>query len=121
MPRKPNRAALCSALAVCLFALASLRAREDIPHAQDRPPGPALSPQEAMAKMQLPPGFRAELAAAEPDLVNPTAMTFDDRGRIWVCESVEYPRKTSGPGKDRVKILEDTDGDGRFEKVKVFA
>ena len=90
------------------------------PHAQDRPPGPALSPQEAMAKMQVPPGFRLELVACEPDVVNPTAMTFDDRGRIWVCESIEYPRKEPGPGRDRVKILEDADGDGRFEKTTIF-
>ena len=91
-----------------------------VPHGQDRPPGPALSPQEAMAKMQLPPGFKVELAAAEPDVVNPTAMTFDDRGRIWVCESFEYPRREPGPGRDRIRILEDTDGDGRYEKVTVF-
>ena len=87
---------------------------------QDRPPGPALSPQEAMAKMQLPPGFKVELAAAEPDVVNPTAMTFDDRGRIWVCESVEYPRRQAGKGQDRVKILEDKDRDGTYETVKIF-
>src|SRR3954452_24709746 len=78
MPTKPNRAALCSALAVCLFALTSLRAQNVIPYAQDRPPGPALSPKEAMAKMQLPQGFKVELAAGEPDVVNPTAMTFDE-------------------------------------------
>ena len=91
-----------------------------VPHGQDRPPGPALSPQEAMAKMQLPPGFKVELAAAEPDVVNPTAMTFDDRGRIWVCESFEYPRREPGPGRDRIRILEDTDNDGRYEKVTIF-
>ena len=91
-----------------------------MPHGQDRPPGPALSPQEAMAKMQVPPGFKVELVAAEPDVVNPTAMTFDDRGRIWVCESFEYPRREPGPGRDRVRILEDKDHDGRFETVKVF-
>jgi glucose/arabinose dehydrogenase/mono/diheme cytochrome c family protein len=62
-----------------------------------------------------------ELAACEPDVVNPTAMTFDERGRIWVCESLEYPRRSPGPGKDRVKILEDKDHDGRFETVKIFA
>src|SRR4051794_13411747 len=63
------------------------------PQGQSAPPGPALSPEAAMARMKLPPGFKAELVAAEPDLVNPTAFTFDDRGRIWVTESVEYPRR----------------------------
>src|SRR5687767_11380601 len=109
-----------AAIVLCCVTLPYARAQNVVPHAQDRPPGPALSPQEAMAKMQVPPGFRVELVASEPDLVNPTAMTFDDRGRIWVCESVEYPRREPGKGKDRVKILEDADGDGRFEKVKIF-
>lgn len=71
--------------------------------------------------MTVPEGFSVELVAAEPDLVNPVAMTFDERGRVWVTESVEYPRKAPGPGKDRVKILEDTDGDGAVDKVKIFA
>ena len=91
-----------------------------VPHGQSKPPGPALSPREAMAKMTLPPGFKVTLAAAEPDVVNPTAFTFDDRGRIWLCESVEYPRRSPGKGKDRVKILEDADRDGTFEKVTIF-
>src|SRR5262245_3498755 len=79
---------------------------EPIPHAQDRMPGPALSPAEALAKMQVPEGFSVELVASEPDLVNPVAMTFDEKGRIWVTESLEYPRHSAGPGRDRVKILE---------------
>src|SRR5262245_44925714 len=83
-----------------------------IPHAQDKPPGPALSPREAMAKMTLPEGFRVELVASEPDIVNPVAMTFDERGRVWITESLEYPRQSPGPGRDRIKVLEDTDGDG---------
>jgi len=71
--------------------------------------------------MVVPEGFTVELVAAEPDLVNPVAMTFDERGRIWVTESFEYPRREAGPGRDRVKILEDTDRDGRVDKVTVFA
>lgn len=95
--------------------------KERIPHNQSKPPGPALSPQEAMEKMQVPPGFHVELVASEPDLVNPVAMTFDERGRVWVTESLEYPRLSPGPGQDRIKILEDTDHDGRMDTVKVFA
>src|SRR3954467_4389993 len=91
-------------------------ADEPIPHHQDHPPGPALSPQEAIAAMKVPESFSVELVASEPDIVNPVAMTFDERGRIWITESLEYPRKASGPGGDRVKILEDTDGDGRADK-----
>lgn len=92
-----------------------------IPHAQDKPPGPALSPTEAIAKMTVPEGFKVELVASEPDLVNPIGMTFDEKGRVWVTESLEYPRRQAGPGKDRVKILEDTDGDGKADKVTIFA
>ncbi|GIW96767.1 MAG: hypothetical protein KatS3mg111_0100 [Pirellulaceae bacterium] len=92
-----------------------------IPRKQSKPPGPPLSPQQAVEKMQVPPGFRVELVAAEPQIVNPVAMAFDERGRIWVTESFEYPRREAGPGRDRIKILEDTDGDGTIDSVKIFA
>ena len=62
-----------------------------------------------------------ELVASEPEIVNPVAMTFDERGRIWITESFEYPRKQPGPGRDRVKVLEDTDQDGKVDKVTIFA
>jgi putative membrane-bound dehydrogenase-like protein len=95
-------------------------AQERIPHAQDKPPGPALSPAEAIAKMVVPDGFSVELVASEPDIVNPIAMTIDERGRFWITESLEYPRRDAGPGRDRVKILEDTDADGKADKFTVF-
>src|SRR5262245_66208019 len=71
--------------------------------------------------MKVPEGFKVELVASEPDLVNPVAMTFDEKGRIWVTESLEYPRRQPGKGQDRVKVLEDTDGDGKADKFTVFA
>ena len=71
--------------------------------------------------MTVPPGFTVECVAHEPDLVNPVAMTFDERGRVWVCESLEYPRREAGYGRDRIKVLEDTDGDGRCDRFGVFA
>ncbi len=97
-------------------------AKDDfIPRAQSVKPGPALSVKEAIAKMKVPPGFRVECFASEPDLVNPVAMTIDEKGRVWVTESLEYPRRQPGVGRDRVKILEDTDGDGKADKVTLFA
>ena len=84
-------------------------------------PARRLSPSEAIARMTVPPGFRVELVASEPEIVNPVAMTFDERGRVWITESVEYPRQSSGPGRDRIKVLEDTDGDGKADKFTVFA
>lgn len=79
------------------------------------------SPAEALKSMQLPGGFKAELIAAEPDLVQPIAFTFDERGRIWVVEGNSYPKpREVGAGQDRIKILEDKDGDGVFETKKIF-
>jgi len=114
-----------SVLAICTLLpllVATAQAQDQIiPHRQDRLPNRPYSPDQAIEAMTVPPGFAVELVAAEPDIVNPIAMAFDDRGRIWVTESIEYPRKQAGPGRDRVKVLEDADGDGRAEKVTVFA
>ena len=99
----------------------SVQADEPIPHAQDKPPGPALTPQEAIQKMVVPEGFTVELVAAEPEIINPVAMTFDERGRMWVTESFEYPRHDPGPGRDVIKVLESTKGDGHFDKITTFA
>ena len=113
--------ALVLALLSSIVSTALAQGDSFIPRAQDKPPGPALSPGEAIAKMTVPPGFQVELVASEPDIVNPVAMTFDERGRVWVTESLEYPRQSPGPGRDRVKVLEDTDGDGKADKFTVFA
>ena len=121
MKLSPGWAALLAFSCVINPAPAQQPPAEFIPRRQDRPPGPALSPEEAIGKMTVPEGFSVELVASEPDLVNPVAMTFDERGRIWVTESLEYPRKSAGPGRDRVKILEDTDGDGKVDKTTIFA
>jgi putative membrane-bound dehydrogenase-like protein len=91
-----------------------------IPHAQDKPPNDPRDPITAAKMMTVPEGFSVEVVAAEPDIVNPVAMTIDERGRFWITESLEYPRREPGPGKDRVKILEDTDGDGKADKFTVF-
>ncbi|HEV7223489.1 MAG TPA: PVC-type heme-binding CxxCH protein, partial [Pirellulales bacterium] len=112
------------ALTTCIssLALAAAPAADDVlPHRQTKPPGPPLSPAEAVAKMTVPQGFSVELVASEPQIVNPVAMTFDERGRIWVTESFEYPRREPGPGRDRIKVLEDTDRDGKIDKVTIFA
>jgi putative membrane-bound dehydrogenase-like protein len=76
---------------------------------------------DAAAKMTLPPGFKATLFAGEPDVVQPIAFTFDDRGRMWVVECLMYPKwsQDGKGGKDRVVILEDTDGDGKQDKRTV--
>src|SRR5437016_492768 len=67
---------------------------------------------EAAAKMTVPEGFHVSLVAGEPDVVQPIAFTFDDRGRLWVCECLSYP-KWAATGHDRITIFEN-DGKGNF-------
>ena len=80
-----------STFAILLVSLALLAQKP--PHGQDTLPGPALTPAEALKKMTVPEGFTVELVAAEPDIVNPVAMCFDEKGRVWITESLEYPRR----------------------------
>ncbi len=87
-----------------------------------------VSPEKSAALMKPAPGLEATLWASEPLLVNPTNIDVDSRGRVWVAEGLNY-RLTRGGNKrfhrieeaDRIKILEDTDGDGKADKVTVFA
>ncbi len=104
------------ALVTLALALAS-------PAIADDPPKKAPAPlDQAAQRMTVPPGFHVQLFAGEPDLRQPIAFTFDDRGRLWVAECYSYPVwLTPGePKKDRVLIFEDTDGDGKFDSRKVF-
>ncbi|WP_251795748.1 MULTISPECIES: PVC-type heme-binding CxxCH protein [unclassified Arenibacter] len=81
-----------------------------------------LSPEDSQRHIQLPEGFRAELYAAEPDIINPIAFTWDERGRLWVVQSKDYPHGLANDvGGDRITICEDTDGDGRADKFTDFA
>ncbi len=84
----------------------------------------ALSPEESMKLTQIPPDFEVKLFASEPDITNPIAMSWDEKGRLWILESVDYPNtflETDGAANDRIKICEDTDGDGKADKFTVFA
>jgi putative membrane-bound dehydrogenase-like protein len=78
-----------------------------------------FTPLEAAKTMQVPKGFNVTLFAGEPDIKQPIAFCIDDRGRLWVAEANNYPDKKGGK-KDRIIILEDTDGDGRHDKRIVF-
>src|SRR5262249_13731126 len=83
-----------------------------------------LSPKEELATFHLAKGFRAELVACEPDVVDPVAMAFDEDGRIYVAEMIGYPNGGVGTGNlssGRVVRLEDRDGDGFYEHSTVFA
>ena len=84
---------------------------------------PFLTPTEAVAKMDIPEGFEVSIFAAEPDLAEPIAFCFDDRGRMWVVENLNYVNRRSHTQEEvsRIKILDDTDGDGVFDKMTLFA
>jgi putative membrane-bound dehydrogenase-like protein len=80
-----------------------------------------LLPHEAAEHMTVPPGFQVKLAAGEPQIHQPIAFTIDHRGRVWVAEAYTYPvRAPDGQGKDKIIILEDTNGDGTLDSRKVF-
>jgi len=83
---------------------------------------PFLKPAEAVAKMSIPEGFDVSIFAAEPDIAEPIAFCFDDRGRMWVAENLNYRtrRQHTNDQVSRIQILEDTDGDGVFDKKKMF-
>lgn len=84
---------------------------------------PWLSPEDEQKAFKLPEGFEINLVAAEPDIQKPLNMQFDEQGRIWLTCTVEYPYAAPNdrPAKDSIRVLEDTDGDGRFEKMTIFA
>ncbi len=101
--------------------------RDNIPNYERRPEPLKyqlpLAPEDSLQYTRIPVGFRLELFASEPDIINPIAMAWDERGRLWVAETVDYPNEltTNRVGRDNIKILEDTNGDGRCDKVTVFA
>jgi putative membrane-bound dehydrogenase-like protein len=83
-----------------------------------------LSPTEEKTTFRLAKGFHVELVAAEPDVIDPVALAFDENGRLFVAEMRGYPNGGVGTGtitSGRIRMLEDVDGDGYFEKATVFA
>src|SRR5713101_4399245 len=84
---------------------------------------PYLDPQESLKRLRVPPGFEVTLFAAEPDIINPIAFTVDERCRLWVVECYEYPKRTPKGKKprDRIKILEDSTGAGKADKITIWA
>lgn len=79
------------------------------------------SPEEERKGFKLPPGFEITLFASEPDISKPINMEFDERGRLWVTTTIEYPKPSApGRGRDKIVILEDTDGDGKADKFTPF-
>lgn len=79
------------------------------------------TPEDAARAMTVPPAFSVKLLAGEPDVQQPIAMAYDDRGRLWVAEAYCYPiRRKPEHAKDRILIFEDTNGDHTLDKRTVF-
>jgi uncharacterized protein len=109
------------------------RGGQDDPMSQMQAP---LSASESEKHYVTPEGFKVQLWASEKETLEgeaergmaglagkPIAMNWDHRGRLWVCETVDYPNELqpAGKGRDRIRICEDTDGDGKADKFTVFA
>ena len=106
-----------------LVAAAALGA--DFPEPPDTEPSPLprMDAEQSARSMRLPPGFSCAVFAAEPDVRQPIAATFDARGRLWVAENYTYaenPKRWDPALRDRILIFEDKNGDGRFDERKVF-
>ncbi len=115
---------LSLAVVLLAFCVAPAAAQKEFGFDNRKSSGqPYLKPEESVKRMKVADGFEVKLFAAEPMVVNPIAMTVDEKGRVWVIECFEYPKRTA-KGKmprDRIVILEDTDGDGVADKRTVFA
>lgn len=99
------------AVAVWAGSAMSAYAQKNFGFDNRKPSGqPYLTPQETVKRFQMAPGWEAQLVAGEPDLANPIAFTIDEKGRIWVVECFEYPKRTPKGQKprDRIKIIEET-------------
>src|SRR6266851_4396004 len=84
---------------------------------------PALSPQDSLKSFHLSEDFHVELLAAEPQVFDPVEMAFDENGRIYVAEMLDYPDDPppGKPARSRIRLLEDTDGDGKIDRSVIFA
>jgi putative membrane-bound dehydrogenase-like protein len=104
--------------------LAALAAEDfPAPFNTEKTPGGPMSAEETAATMQLPPGFKCQVFASEPDVQQPIAMAWDAKGRLWIAENYTYaenPMRWDTKLRDRIVILEDKDNDGKQDGRKVF-
>ncbi len=108
-----------------LVAWTSVAAADDFPKVIDTEPdkSPVMPASQAAASFKGAEGFKIEVFAAEPDVRNPIAMTWDARGRLWIAENYTYAERAARfdlRHRDRVLIFEDSDGDGKHDKRTVF-
>ena len=100
---------------VLIGLLASCQKKEAITGSREG----STPPDKALSTFEVEPGFKIELLASEPDVASPVDMEIDEYGRLYVVEMPGYPLDKSGTG--RIKLLSDTDGDGKMDKSTIFA
>lgn len=109
----------CAVLLAAVLVLPAPSRQQDNPHVVASAP---LSPAEQQKRFVLPPGFEVQLVAAEPAIHKPMNLSFDDAGRLWLTDTVEYPFPARGrKPRDTVKVLGDFGPDGRARQVTTFA
>src|SRR5262245_32369507 len=112
----PMRKALLPLLLLA-FVIAFGVGQEAPPVVETKP----LLPADEAKQFQLPPGFEAQIVASDPDIKKPMNLAFDDQGRLWLTDSVEYPFAAEKNLRDTIKILEDFGPDGKARKISTFA
>ncbi|MGF1581062.1 MAG: PVC-type heme-binding CxxCH protein [Gemmataceae bacterium] len=134
----------CVLVFASTFGVQSSVTLPEAQHSDKKPKGGGLTPQEALKKFVVPKDLQLELVLSEPTVKQPVFFHFDERGRMWVVQYLQYPNpaglklvsrdkywrnvydKVPPPppnhfrGKDKITIHEDTDGDGKFDKHKTF-
>jgi putative membrane-bound dehydrogenase-like protein len=112
------RAALLCSSTLAFYA----NAAEPTLSSNDLPRFPPLAAAAALKSFEVKKGFHLELVASEPNVVSPVALSFDENGRMFVVEMIDYSeRRDETPHAGRIRMLEDLDGDGVYEKSTIFA
>lgn len=110
---------LCRVSMLCMVMSGPVLAEDPPPAAVKSP----LSPDESLKQFRLLPGLKIELVAAEPEVIDPVSIAFDETGTLWAVEMTDYPNgpQPGQPPMSRIRALRDKDGDGRYETSRVFA
>ncbi len=117
-----NKALLACLVASVVLAASILRASEPEVTSKDLPRAPLVAPADATRTIRVKKGFHMELVAFEPSIASPVAMCFDERGRLFVAEMIDYSeRRDERPHLGRIRLLEDTKGTGVFDKSTIYA
>ncbi|MEJ7642989.1 MAG: PVC-type heme-binding CxxCH protein [Chryseolinea sp.] len=113
------------ALAIVLITISLISCDKSNDKDKEKATGDEHSPESSLADLKVYNGLEVKLFASEPMFTNPTNIAIDERGRVWVCEAFNYrnqynPKNPVKKEGDRIMILEDTDGDGKADKSKIF-